>query len=213
MPGVVLMRDRRPEQRHEPIAEELVDRALIPVHLGQRDLEEAVDHQVELLRPQLRRQRAGADYVAEQDAHLLALTLDGAPHSRDLLTDMRRGITNRARRRANRAPTFRAEPAAWRLHRAAAGARNSQLHTTMQAEARLVRILLAASRAPHRRPPPAGQLRRHAGSVQNIPRRRTPASNGRRGRHWSGSTTALAPLVGLPPDVDPVAGPTARRTT
>jgi hypothetical protein len=46
------MRDRRPEQRHEPIAEELVDRALITVHLGQRDPEEAIDHQMELLRPQ-----------------------------------------------------------------------------------------------------------------------------------------------------------------
>jgi hypothetical protein len=33
---VILARDRRPEQRHEPVAEELVDRALIAVHLGQR---------------------------------------------------------------------------------------------------------------------------------------------------------------------------------
>ena len=50
-PGVVLVRDRGPEQRHEPVAEELVDRALVPVHLGQRYAEEAVDGQVELLRP------------------------------------------------------------------------------------------------------------------------------------------------------------------
>ncbi|HEX7269736.1 MAG TPA: hypothetical protein VF256_20255 [Streptosporangiaceae bacterium] len=49
---MILTRDRRLEQRHEPIAEELVDRALIPVHLRQRDPEEAVDHQVKLLRPQ-----------------------------------------------------------------------------------------------------------------------------------------------------------------
>src|SRR5207247_30342 len=114
------------------IAEELVDGALILVHRCQRDPEEAVDHQVELLRAQLRRQRAGADHVAEQHAHLLALTLDGAPHGQDLLADMRRGVTRRSRPRGNRAPTLRTEPGAWRLHRAAAGAGNSQLRTTMQ---------------------------------------------------------------------------------
>jgi hypothetical protein len=153
VPGVVLMRDRRPEQRHEPIAEELVDRALIPVHLGQRHLEEPVDHPVELLRPQLGRQRARTDYVAEQHAHLLALTLDGAPRRQDLLTDIRRGVPGRSR--GHFMPTFRAEPGPGRQRRATAGARDSQLRATMQAKARLVGSLLAASRAPHRRPPPS----------------------------------------------------------
>jgi hypothetical protein len=122
VPGMVLMRDRRPEQRHEPIAEELVDRALITVHLGQRGLEEPVDHQVELLRAQLRRQRTRAHDVAKQHAHLLALTLDSTADGQDLLADMCRGVTNRAQRRGSRTPTFRAEPSAGRLHRAAAGA-------------------------------------------------------------------------------------------
>ena len=55
-PGVVLVRDRGPEQRHKPVAEKLVDRALVPVHLGQPHTEEAVDGQVVLLGPQFCRQ-------------------------------------------------------------------------------------------------------------------------------------------------------------
>ncbi len=93
--GMILMRDRRPEQRHEPIAEELVDRALIAVHLGERHPEETVDHQVKLFRPQLRRKRTGPHYVAKKHAHLLALTLDRAPHGQDLLAEMPRRVTRR----------------------------------------------------------------------------------------------------------------------
>ena len=33
---MVFVRDRRAEQRHEAVAEELVDRALVAMHLGQR---------------------------------------------------------------------------------------------------------------------------------------------------------------------------------
>ena len=40
---VILVRQRRAEQRHEPVAEELVDGALVAVHLGQRDREERIE--------------------------------------------------------------------------------------------------------------------------------------------------------------------------
>ena len=42
-PGVVLVRDRRAEQGHEAVAEELVDRPLVAVDLGQGQLEEPVE--------------------------------------------------------------------------------------------------------------------------------------------------------------------------
>ena len=38
---VILVGERRAEERHEAVAEELVDRALVAMHLGERDLEEA----------------------------------------------------------------------------------------------------------------------------------------------------------------------------
>ncbi len=179
------MRDRRPEQRHEPIAEELVDRALIPVHLGQRDPEKPVDHQVKVLRPQLRCQRARPHDVAEQDAHLLALTLDRAPHRQDLLADVPRGVTGRRWRRRHRAPASGAEPGIRRQRRAAASARNAQLCTTMHTEPRLAGIVMAALRASHRRPPPGhsapgddrsratnmplGEATAHSGEPRNAP--------------------------------------------
>ena len=44
--GVVLVGERRAEQRHEAVAEELVHRALVAVHLGQRRLEEPAQERV-----------------------------------------------------------------------------------------------------------------------------------------------------------------------
>jgi hypothetical protein len=43
-PRVVFVRDRRPEQRHEAVAEELVHGAFIAMHLGERQFEEPVEH-------------------------------------------------------------------------------------------------------------------------------------------------------------------------
>ena len=48
-PRVVLVRDGRAEQRHDPVAEELVDRALVAVHLGQHQLEGARHEAVDVL--------------------------------------------------------------------------------------------------------------------------------------------------------------------
>ncbi len=147
---MILTRDRCPEQRHESVAEELIDRAFVAVHLGKRDTEEAIDHAVKFLRPQLRRQAARPDHVAEQHGHLLALTLDGTPDGQDLLTDVPRGVTRRSGRSGHRAPAFQAELGTRRQYCAARGARNSYLRSAMQTEARLARILLPAPRAPHR---------------------------------------------------------------
>ena len=47
--GVVLVSDRRPEQRHHAVAEELVDRALVAMHLVQDHLEGAVHDRVDFL--------------------------------------------------------------------------------------------------------------------------------------------------------------------
>ena len=178
------MRDRRPEQRHEPVAEELVDRSLVAMHVGERHLKEAVDHQVKLLRPQLRRQRTGSHDVAKQHAHLLALTLDRAPHGQDLLADVPWRVTRRGWRRDNRPPAFGTEPGTWWQHRATGGTRNAQLGATMQAKTGSARILVPALMALHRRSPPAGQLRRCTGSALADAMRGSPCPPGHgSGRH------------------------------
>ena len=46
---VVLVRDGRAEQRHDAVAEELVDRALVAVHLGQHEIEGAAHEPVDFL--------------------------------------------------------------------------------------------------------------------------------------------------------------------
>ncbi len=173
-PRMILVRDRRPEQRHEPVAEELVDRALVAVHLGQGDAEEAVDDQVKFLRTQFRCQRARPHNVAEQHAHLLALTLDGAPHGQDLLADVPRGVAHRGRggrRRAHRVPAFGAEPGARRQHRAAGGARGSQLAAAMHAEACLAWVVVPAPRATHQRSPRRPGCRRNRSHATMAPGR------------------------------------------
>ena len=67
----------RPEQGHEAVAQELVDRPLVAVDLGEGQLEEPVEQQVHGLGPQPLGQRRRAHEVAEEDGDLLALALRG----------------------------------------------------------------------------------------------------------------------------------------
>jgi hypothetical protein len=47
-PGVILVGDGRAEERHDPVAEELVDRALVAVHLGEHEIEGTPHQPVDL---------------------------------------------------------------------------------------------------------------------------------------------------------------------
>jgi hypothetical protein len=58
--------DRGAEEGHEAVAEELVDRALVAVDLGEGECEEAVDDPVIFLGASLRRQFGRADDLAER---------------------------------------------------------------------------------------------------------------------------------------------------
>src|SRR5262249_22170318 len=84
-PGVVLVGERGAEQGHEPVAEELVDRALVPVHLDQDRLEEPVEQRVHGLGSEPLGQRGRAGDVAEENRHLLALALEGGAGGHDAL--------------------------------------------------------------------------------------------------------------------------------
>ena len=58
--GVIFVGDRRSEERHDPVPEELVDRALVPVDLGQHQLESPGHERMHVLRIQPLRQRRKA---------------------------------------------------------------------------------------------------------------------------------------------------------
>ena len=74
--GVVLVRDRRPEQRHDPVARELVHGALeAPDALGEQR-EEALHDLTPLLGVGLLGHVHRAHDVGEQDGHLLALAVE-----------------------------------------------------------------------------------------------------------------------------------------
>ena len=74
-PGVVLVRHRRADERHEAVPEELVDGAAVAVDLGQGELEEAAEQLVHSLGAEVLGQGRRAHDVAEQHRDLLALPL------------------------------------------------------------------------------------------------------------------------------------------
>ena len=82
---VVLVGDGGAEERHDAVAEELVDRALVAVHLGQHEVEGAAHEPVHLLGVEALGQRGEPRDVHEEHGHLLALALERAARREDLL--------------------------------------------------------------------------------------------------------------------------------
>ena len=132
--GVVLVGDRRPEQRHDAVAGELVDGALEAVDALGEDREEAIHH----LAPRLGIGALGevhrAHHVGEENRDLLALALEGAAGCADLLGEVRGGLGAGVGRAACGAAAFGF------AQRVAAGV----------AELRVGRVLGAAARARER---------------------------------------------------------------
>ena len=162
-PRVILMGQRGPEERHEPVAEELVDGALVAVDLGEGGLEELVDEDVHALRPQPFRQRGRADQVAEEHGDWLALAFQHAARGEDPLGEVarrvrgRRSAVGRSRRR-RRGPrpaggdgvaALEAELRRVRELRAARGAGRGEPLPALVAELRPRRILVPTPRARH----------------------------------------------------------------
>ena len=114
---MVLVGDRRAEERHDAVAEELVHRAFVPVHLGQHELERARHQRVHVLGVEPRRERGEAGDVHEEDGDLLALALEGGLRGEDALGEVLGRVRRRARElrgcrraRGERLPALRTEP-------------------------------------------------------------------------------------------------------
>src|SRR2546428_9541520 len=94
-PCVVFVRQRSTEQGHEAVTQKLVDRALVAVHLGQSQLEEAVEHGVHRLGSQPLSQSRRVGQIAEQYSDLLTLAFQSAARGEDLLGQVLRGVRYR----------------------------------------------------------------------------------------------------------------------
>ena len=70
-PHMVFVSERRPEQRHEPVAGKLRRRAAVAAHLGQARVEKCVDEVAHPLGSEALGQRGRVDDVAKEHGNLL----------------------------------------------------------------------------------------------------------------------------------------------
>ena len=90
--GVVLVGDRRAEERHDPVAHDLVHRALVAVDGLHHALEHGIEELARLLGVPVGEQLHRALEVGEEYRHLLALALKGALRGEDLLGEVLGGV-------------------------------------------------------------------------------------------------------------------------
>ena len=105
---VILVGERSAEERHDPIAGELVNRALEAVNTITEDREEPLHDPPPDLRVGPLGQVHRADHVREQHRDLLTLPIQIGPRTTDPLREMLRGI--RARIALGRRPRRRVRP-------------------------------------------------------------------------------------------------------
>jgi hypothetical protein len=157
---VVLVGDRRPEERHDPVARVLVHRAFEAVHALGEDLEEAIEYLVPLLGIEPLGELHRALHVGEQDGDLLALAFEGRLRLEDLLGEVLRRVVARAafgkqgtdlaaHRLLERLTAAIAEARSCPELAPAPGARARQRRPAAVAEASVVTVRAVASGAVH----------------------------------------------------------------
>ena len=102
--GVVLVGDRRPEQRHQAVAHQPADGALVAVDGVHHHLHGAVQQPLGVLGVEARDQLGRADDVGEQDGDLLALAFERGPRGQDLLGQVPRRVALRESRQMGAMP-------------------------------------------------------------------------------------------------------------
>ena len=90
--GVVLVGQRRAEERHDPVAHDLVHGALVPVDGLQHALEDRVEQVPRVLGITVGQELHRALEVGEEDGHLLALALERRARREDLLDEVPRRV-------------------------------------------------------------------------------------------------------------------------
>src|SRR5271166_2606609 len=90
----VLVRDRRSEQRHEPVSAVLVDGAFEAVNFGGDQLEATLNDAMDLLGIELLAERREVRDIPEQDGHLPPLAFQRRAPAQDLLRKMAGNVGN-----------------------------------------------------------------------------------------------------------------------
>src|SRR5262245_20153682 len=160
---VILVRDRCAEQRHDPVAHYLIDRALVAVDGLHHQLEHWIKDLARFLGVTVGEQLHGTLEVREEHRDLFALPLQRGFRGHDLLGEVlgRVGLWrgNPSRRRCSRkgATALTAELLRGGVRRAAGWARSRQPGSTLPTELHGGKILVLAPRAVHAAsPPPRG---------------------------------------------------------
>ena len=89
---MVFMGERRPKQRHDAIAHDLVDRALIAMHGGHHALQHRIEELARLFGIAVGEQFHRALEVRKQHRDLLAFAFQGTAGGQDLLREIGGGV-------------------------------------------------------------------------------------------------------------------------
>ena len=153
---VILMGERRPEERHDAVAHDLVDRALVLVNGLHHVLEDGVEDLARLFGIAIRQELHRALEVGEEDGDLLALPLDRAPRGEDFLREVpgrirlgRGEARPTAWLRVHRQPALAAETDARAELGAARGAGEREPRAALGAEPRRGGSVVLAARTVH----------------------------------------------------------------
>ena len=152
---MVFIGERRAEDRHEAIAQELIHGALEAMHFGQRTRKEIREQGMHRFGAERTRERGRVHHIAEQYRDLFLLTAQGVSIGEDLLREMGWGVIGRAVREfrrvragaAQRRPAGPAETLLGGDRRLAGRALPCERLSTLRAELRVRRVLVMASLA------------------------------------------------------------------
>jgi hypothetical protein len=148
---VVLVGERRAEQRHDAVAHDLVHRALEPVHRLHHVLEYRVEQLPPLLGVAVGEQLHRALEVGDEDGDLLALTFERGLGRQDALGEVLRGVGLGGGEAAGwgaaleRRTAFPAELLARGIRVAAARADGREPRATLAAELLGTRVVVLAA--------------------------------------------------------------------
>ncbi len=151
---MILVRDRRAEERHDPVPEELVHRALVAMDFREHEVEGTLHEPVDLFGIEALRQRREPGDVDEEDRHLLALALERARRREDLLGEVLRGVgawggEGARGRRGQRAAAGVTEPIVRRVRRLARAAHQLEARPAAAAEPRGAGVVVTAAGTRH----------------------------------------------------------------
>src|SRR5215510_6162920 len=89
---MILMGDGSTEERHEAIAQELINGPFVPMHLVECYLKKAIEERVHCLRSDALSNRSRVRQVTEQHRHLFAFTFESTPGGQNFFGKVFGGI-------------------------------------------------------------------------------------------------------------------------